>query len=196
MYSAAEYANLKRKYGSCASWAIWDIHNQHDTIIIDENVGQLSSNYVFVGLNISKQLNDVPWVNFRSGRHDRKLKYACNDTVLRGSYLTDLFKGIAEPKAFKISGILSDEILQRHVTFFHEEMRDIKLHVGSTLIILGDTARRYFDNYFRTQEHRVAYYCHYSYSGMTDRRWTEGLWQKLGIEQNFDSIVQKYNRSR
>ena len=109
MYSTSEYTYLKEKYGGYASWAIWDYQNQRDTFVIDKNVAQLSSWYVFAALNISKELRDEPWANFRFGKHDRKLKYACNDTALRGAYLTDLFKGIPEPKAFRISSILTLE---------------------------------------------------------------------------------------
>jgi hypothetical protein len=58
MYSLEEYTFLKEKYARVASWAIWDSRNQHDTTIIDKNVAQLSSRYVFAALNVSKDLKD------------------------------------------------------------------------------------------------------------------------------------------
>jgi hypothetical protein len=196
MYSNAEYTYLKEKYGGCASWAIWDVQNQRDTAIIDKYVDQLSARHVFVALNISKQLTNEPWTNFRSGRHDRKLKYACNDTMLRGSYLTDLFKGIPEPRAFKIKGMLTPDTIQKHVEFFVEEMKNVKLSEDSAFVILGDMAHRYFDQYFQqTYKNKIIYYCHYSHYGVTDKEWTVGLWRTLNIDEEFESIVQKYKHA-
>jgi hypothetical protein len=195
MYSLEEYTFLKEKYARVASWAIWDSRNQHDTTIIDKNVAQLSSRYVFAALNVSKDLKDESWINFHAGRHDRKLKYACNDTILRGSYLTDLFKGIAEPKDFKIKSLLTSETIQEHVKAFNREMVDIKLSDDSTLIILGGMARRYFDIHFRRgYRNKIIFHAHYSDYKLSDKQWTEDLWSKLNIVQDFDSIVQKYQR--
>jgi hypothetical protein len=159
-------------------------------------ISHLNSNYAFVALNVSNQLKDMPWANFRFGRHDRKLKYACNDTALRGSYLTDLFKGIAEPVAVRLKDILSPEVIRSHVSVFEKELEDIKLHSDSTLIVLGDAARRYFEEHFNKKNRRAEYYCHYSYTGLTDKQWIEGLWRQLGIEADFDAIAVKYKMFR
>ena len=192
MYSREEYENLKAKYGEYASWAIWNEKDERDTSVIDECFAQLSSRYVFVGLNISAPLRDSSWANFRGGRHDRKLKYACNDTPLRGSYLTDLFKGIPEAKSFKVKGLLTHDIIQENVSFFQNEMDDIELGKESVLILLGDLTTRYFDEHFRKLfSNPTISYRHYSSYG-TDHEWVEGLWNELGIDGNFDSLVSKY----
>ncbi len=193
MYSLEEYENLKTKYGSYASWAIWDENDQKDTSVIDRYFDQLSPRYVFVGLNISAPLRDASWSNFHAGRHDRKLKYACNDTVLRGSFLTDLFKGIPEAKSFRVNGMLTNDIIKENVSFFEQEMRDIKLKTESTLVILGGMASRYFDDYFKHLfNNEVIKYRHYSSYG-TDREWVEGLWNQLDIKQDFDPVIKRYH---
>jgi hypothetical protein len=33
-------------------------------------------------------------------------------------------------------------------------------------------------------------------AGMTDKQWTEGLWRKLNIVQDFDLIAQRYKHGR
>ena len=103
MYTTNEYEKLSMEYGPCSSWAIWDENDQNDTSVIDESVAQLNTRYVFVGLNISKDLKKPSWSNFHGGQHDRKLMYACNnDTKLRGSYLTDIFKYHANANAREV----------------------------------------------------------------------------------------------
>ncbi len=191
MYSREKYENLKAKYGEYASWAIWNEKDERDTSVIDASFEQLSPHYVFIGLNISAPLRDSSWANFRGGRHDRKLKYACNNTALRGSYLTDLFKGIPEAKSFKVKGMLTNDIIQENVSFFQNEMDDIGLDKESVLILLGDLATRYFDEHFRKLfTNSTISYRHYSSYG-TDRDWVEGLWNQLDVDGDFDSIKLK-----
>jgi hypothetical protein len=67
---------------------------------------------------------------------------------------------------------------------------------SSTLIVLGDAARRYFEEHFNKKNRRAEYYCHYSYTGLTDKQWIEGLWRQLGIEADFDAIAVKYKMFR
>ncbi|MEX0931586.1 MAG: hypothetical protein WDZ88_02435 [Candidatus Paceibacterota bacterium] len=194
MYSQEEYKYLKAKYGPYASWAIWDKDNEKNTSIIDRCFDQLSPKHVFIGLNISAPLRDYSWANFRGGRHDRKLKYACNDTDLRGSYLTDLFKGVPEAKSFKVKGMLNDNIIKENVSFFQDEMNDIGLTKESILVLLGDLATQYFDEYFQKLfDNPIISYRHYSSYG-TDRDWVEGLWKELDINGDVESIIGKYRR--
>lgn len=95
MYKRDEYEELKRKYGSYGSWAVWRHRHESDTSVIDEHVEELHPRFIFLGLNVSQSLGSAAWVNFHGGKHARKLKYALNDTKLRGSYLTDIFGFVA-----------------------------------------------------------------------------------------------------
>jgi hypothetical protein len=196
MFSAEEYDKLVLKYGSFASWAIWDYKDGCDPSIISQNIDQLHSRYVLLGLNISRSLSDKPWSNFHSNDHARKLKYACNDNLLRGSYITDIFKGIVQPKSSKFNNLLTDRIIEQSVRFFHQEMRDIKITDDSLFIIFGrpgSLISRYFTRYFnRDYQNRIVYYYHYSYYRLTDKEWVEGFWKEMYINQNYDQTRARY----
>lgn len=187
MYTDDKYDVLKAKYGSYASWAIWDEATRHDTTIIDANVTELHSRYVFLGLNISKPLLDMHWANFHGGKNDRKLMYACNDTTLRGSYLTDLFKGIPEAKSAKLYAYIKQnpDILAENVRIFKEEMIDIEVGESTVFIVLGKGVLPLYLEFFGKEfKNRYVCYPHYASHG-TDKDWVEGLWNELGIKKSF-----------
>ncbi len=196
MYTIDEYNELKTKYGAYSSWAIWDYQKESDTSIIDKNYVELSTDYILLGLNISATLGKKLWVNFHGGKHDRKLKYACNDTKLRGSYLTDLFKGLPEAKSNKLKDKLTDEIINENVKIFNQEMEDVKIHSKSQFIVLGtqdSQIAKVFNKYFNHKyRNPIIYHYHYSFYGITDEIWVQGLWRKLGIDADYKSILNKY----
>lgn len=191
-----EYKKIKEKYGFCSSWAIWDENEESNTSVIDDNFSQLNSNHIFVALNISGPLAKKPWLNFHGGKHDRKIKYACNDTILRGSYITDLFKEIEESKSGNLKKSLTEEVIKKNVDYFFQEMKDVGINLNSKFIIFGNKSSfigQCFDKYFKRYfENEVVYYCHYSYYGISDKKWVEGLWRELKINADFDLIVKKY----
>lgn len=98
VYSSEAYKNLIKKYASFASWAIWDDKNKGDTSIIEKNLNSLHSKFILLALNFSVELYKSTWKNwsnFHFGLSNvRKLKFACNDNKIRGSYMTDLFKNM------------------------------------------------------------------------------------------------------
>lgn len=195
MYSLNEYNKLVLKYGSYASWAIWDYENESDSSIIEQNINKLHSRFVLIGLNISKSLKKQPWVNFHGGRHDRKLKYACNNTKLYGSYITDIFKDLPESNSNNIKNFLTDNIIKDSINFFNKEMIDVRANNNTQFIIFGmpnSFLARCFNTYFKQHKNRIIYYYHYSYYGITDKKWVQGIWKKLGINQNYDLIVNRY----
>lgn len=197
MYTMEEYDYLENKYGSCASWAVWNHKDEKDTSIISQQISQLHSKFVLVGLNIARPLENESWLNFHGGSiHDRKIKYACNDNKLRGSYITDLFKGIVEVNSSKFMKNLTDKMIRDNTDYFNQEMRDIKISEKSEFIIFGtprSILAQCFQNYFsQNYNNRVTYHYHYAYYRITDKKWTEGLWNKLDIQQNFELTVNKY----
>ena len=182
-----EYNELKEKYGSCSSWAIWNENDPKDTSVIDKNIAQLNTNYVFVGLNISRDLKKPLWSNFHGGKHDRKLMYACNRTKLRGCYITDLFKDIPTTKECCLKALVGwdPNILKKNIKSFGEEMKDIGVNEDTVFIVLGNAAKEYFIKYFQDgHKKEPVYHCHYS-SRVKDEVWVNGLWEKLGINGIF-----------
>lgn len=199
MYSLEKFEQLRKEYGGFASWAVWrhGRENKADTSCILENLHILHSRYVFVGLNISKAL-DRDWQNFHGGKHDRKLQYALNDTELRGSYLTDMYKNIVEPKSVMLHKYIESlpDLLQSNVETFRREMRDIEIMEDSVFVILSadkSKTAKHFNKYFRPHfpSNRVIFHRHYSYL-MKDRLWVESIWRMLDIRANFDSVISKY----
>lgn len=185
MYSSDEYKKLTLKYGSVSSWAIWNYDNAYDTSIIDQQYDKLHSKFVLLGLNVSRILDSGHWSNFHDNTHARKLKYACNDTKLRGSYITDIFKGIDEPSSAKLEESLTGKIISKNVYTFKQEMRDIKLRDDSQFIIFGNLTGKYFDKYFASDyKNKIICVRHYSSRG-TDQEWINGFWEKLNIKQNW-----------
>ena len=107
------YNNIKEKYGYISSFAIW--HNQinqknrsgMEDILFFENINddllkKLNTNFVIVGLNISKKIPRC-FGNFHSNykySNDYKIRYALENTIFWGSYMTDIIKDFEE----KISG--------------------------------------------------------------------------------------------
>jgi len=196
MYDDREYKSLALKYGQFSSWAIWDYNDKADASIINQNIDQLHSRFIFLGLNISRPLTNNLWTNFHGGTHDRKLKYVCNDSKLRGSYMTDIFKGISEAKSNKFKHLLTEKIIRKNVDLFNQEMKDIKINNKTQFIILGSLTSKYFNKYFKQgYKNNIVYHSHYSYYGIKDREWVKGLWKKLKINKNFDLTVKKYKQT-
>lgn len=192
MYSFDEYKNLDSNYGSFASWAIWDYKQPNDTSVIDQFRDQLNSRYVLLGLNMSRLLNRPAWFNFHDNTHARKIKFACNDTELRGSYMTDLFKDMIDSNSNNFKKSVTKEEIDRNVKLFNHEMIDIRINNDTQFIIFGALTLQYFDEYFKQgYKNRVILQRHYSSRG-TDKEWVESFWKKLNINQNYDLTIKKY----
>ena len=103
-FTQIEFERLTEKHGAYGGWAIWNYtrnrREENSVKPIDENLIHLNNKYIIIGLNISSPVET--WTNFRGGKHDRKLKYAFNNTKVRGSYMTDLFKGIVNSKSTEL----------------------------------------------------------------------------------------------
>jgi hypothetical protein len=170
-----------------------------DTSCIEQHMDILHSRYVFLGLNISKPLAGV-WKNFHGGKHDRKLLYAINDTKLRGSYLTDMYKNIVEPKSNQLHKFIESQpdLLRANVDTFRNEMSDIGVKEDTVFVVLSAERSRtalHFIQYFKPHfpNNPVIFHRHYSYL-MKDRDWVESFWNTLGINADFNSIIKKYKK--
>jgi hypothetical protein len=197
MYNNEEYNILASKYGSFASWAIWDYKNQSDASIIGENRGSLHSKFVLLALNFSQGLIKQTWGNFHYGPSNvRKIKFACDDNKLRGSYMTDLFKNMVEKNSAKVKNLLDEDLIKRNVDLFNQEMQDIKIDNDSTFVVWGVPSSElalYFNKYFKQDyKNPIIYHTHYSYYGISDREWVTSLWGKLNIHQDYEVTVEKF----
>ncbi len=194
-----EFEELTEKHGAWASWAIWECEKsrirEKSTDIIYLNIEVLNVRNVIIGLNISKEVE--VWGNFRGGKHDRKLKYAFNDTAVRGAYMTDLFRikmkdstNLAKQLAIK------PKLIQGNVLRFVDEMRDLKITAETRFILMGkedSILGRFYRNEFQKhfKDNPVTYHRHYSSRG-TDKAWVESMLKCLNIYSDFEVILLKY----
>lgn len=187
------------EHGKWASWAIWEYGksriSEKSIGVILSNIEDLNVRNVVIGLNISKPVE--LWGNFRGGKHDRKLKYAFNDTAIRGAYMTDLFR-IQTEKSTNLAQELriKQELIPENVLRFVDEMRDLKITpetrfilMGAEESILGKYYRKEFQKHFK--ENPVVYHRHYSSRG-TDKAWVESMRKRLNINGEFEEILLKY----
>ena len=169
MIKLETYKKLEKKYGRCASWAIWKgpkpnapaSNTKCLSFFNDENIcDKLNSKYVFVGLNKSKTHNDFknePWRNFHSTepqQRDFKLRYALMGTKFWGSYLTDIIKKCdgdskksEETKSEKVISYLKKhpEVIDENIELFKEEL-NILSNEKPILIAIGKDTYRIIEN--------------------------------------------------
>ena len=195
MISESKFLEIRNKYGEFASWAIWNTDNESDTKIFDQNIQKLHTNWVLIGLNISKPVRI--WGNFRGGKHDRKIKYAFSNTSIFGAYMTDLIKK-SEISANKIlKGIETGDIdLSIQIITFVEELKCVGVNENTKFIIFGATARTVYDEYYAKYfpSNKVYYLKHYSGRG-TDKDWVENIWNRLSFNLNFETEKLKYSHN-
>lgn len=117
-----------------SSWAVWapagttvksnigitDFFNDADLLSL------LNSEYMFVGLNASRQVTG-PWSNFHSdhkNQNDFKLRFAFQETRFWGSYLTDIFKGdgTIETNSSKFLDSITDEMIIKAIGDLRKEI--------------------------------------------------------------------------
>jgi hypothetical protein len=197
MYSLSELEKIRDEFGKFSSWALWNFQNEGDVEIIENNRESLHSNYVIIGLNISKKVET--WKNFREGIHDRKVKYAFNSVKhIRGAYMTDLIKEVQVDSSVLLNKINNGEIeVKNHVDHLIKEFQAIKITTNSKFIIFGNVARELYDEYFEKHfpENKVYYLKHYSARGEA-KKWVENVWKRLNItDLVFENERVKYKTS-
>ena len=145
------YEELKSKYGKCSSWAVWADQgerpksNTSDLSIFDSDdvVNELNSDYVFVGLNVSRDDCKEDWSNFHSPspfQNDYKLRYAFKGTPFWGSYMTDVIKGYSDPDSKSVESILkSRDRVRRNIECLNKEL---DLLGRPKIFAFGNTAYR------------------------------------------------------
>jgi hypothetical protein len=117
---------IKERYGHQSSWAVWNEKVKDLSIFDNLNDIRTTNKFVLVGLNISKKI-DSPFGNFHSGKNDYKLRYALENTILWGSYMTDIIKDYEQKISGKVMKYLKDnpDFLQDNIDSFKNELDDI-----------------------------------------------------------------------
>lgn len=149
-----KFQKIKDKYEYWSSWAVWaeqdgpDKSNVGNLDIFDLNKNSklldiLNSNVIFVGLNISRQV-EHPFANFHDSNtksQDFKLRYAVKDTPAWGGYMTDIIKGYEEVESVKLKSYLKNNVdfEKENINLFSKELSDIGAE-NPVLIALGGDA--------------------------------------------------------
>ena len=151
-YPKGRFQDIRKKYGSVASWAVWapriDTPKSgiSDLTIFKEGhpgdiLGTIHTEFLLVALNFSRTPEKAKWANFHSSNPyatDYKLRYALEGTPLWGSYITDLIKNLVEVKGSKvIDRIRADpEILTKNIKSLRKEI-DYVSDGKPTLVAIG-----------------------------------------------------------
>lgn len=131
---------IKNKYGNMASFALWkkiDEQKKPKDGVGDtehfENLKEkdINRNIILVGLNISgKGFINNPFENFHNSKstsQDYKIRFAIQDTIFSGAYMTDIIKDHEEVMSGKVMKYLNKNpnIKKENIESFEIELKDI-----------------------------------------------------------------------
>ena len=142
MLCISQFEKIKEKYGSVASWAVWDTFGEKpksnignmDVFEISKNnnlLQTLKPNVVMVGLNFSREVKfEKPFMNFHDSSpfaNDFKIRYAFHGTSLYGAYMTDIIKNLEMKSSKDVLTHLeiNPHVTQENITAFRRELLDI-----------------------------------------------------------------------
>ena len=143
----ATFNTIKQKYSSVCSFAIWNKQedkpksNMNDTSVIFKNLSKLKTNFILVGLNISKKL-DKPFSNFHCEKgNDYKIRYGIKGTIFEGAYMTDIIKDFEEKLSGKVMKYLrtNKDFEKKNVKLFEQELLDLQTTNPIIIAFGGDT---------------------------------------------------------
>ena len=139
------YEEIKIKYGHVSSWAIWQKRDSTKkekfgmgdvSFFNNIDTEKLNPNIILVGLNISRKIKK-PFANFHPEHltaHDYKIRYALENTIFSGSYMTDIIKDFEEVVSGKLMKYLREnpKFEKENIELFEKELNDI----GSSKLII------------------------------------------------------------
>ncbi len=143
MITRTLYDKIRGKYGSSASWAVWEpqgdkpksnmgVQNVFNFEFNPSLLDTLRNDIVMVGLNFSRELKDpLPFTNFHDESpyaNDFKIRYAFWDTPYYGAYMTDVLKHLVILDAPKVRDYIkkNPNVLHRHIRAFEEELEEVE----------------------------------------------------------------------
>lgn len=165
MIDRDHYLKIAKKYGDYASWAIWaDADSQPksnvgDLTIFDLKINKnlleyLNPNFVMVGLNISRRIENT-FGNFHDKRpqsQDYKIRYAFKDSKLHGAYMTDIIKDFEQVISGNVISFLKSnpEFEIQNIDLFEQELLDIKSK-NPIIIAFGNHAFTILNKHFKNK---------------------------------------------
>ena len=183
-----KFNHIKNKWGAYASWTMWQdvkpweapkAHMGDLSIFDDEDtlLDIVHTDIVFVALNAAdRDVADRPFSMFHDTSpraNDYKMRYAFKDTVLWGSYITDLFHNLRETDSNKVSRHLAvnPDFLKTQLDRFKQELADIAEpgYPKPILVALGGTVKGLLDIHLRPAGYNVLSIDHYSLTGTKTR---------------------------
>jgi len=180
MITREKFNLIKDKYAFCSSWAIWADEdgkpksNVGDLTVLDPDInkdllGQLNTEVVLVGLNISRGDIKYPFANFHDSRSvatDFKIRFALRDSPVWGGYMTDIIKDFEQKISGKVISYLKNNksFEEENVQVFRQELVDIGAK-NPSLIAFGNDSYRILNRYLK-DEFRILKIPHYAnYTG-------------------------------
>jgi hypothetical protein len=176
MIDQTKFEFIKKKYGHCASWAIWadagkkpkDNVGDLNIFDINHNAGlfqQLNPDIIFVGLNISRGRMVNPLANFHDARpvaQDFKIRYALSGSPFWGAYITDIIKDFDQKASGKVMSYLrtNQPFEKENIRLFRQEIDDLGSQ-NPVLIAFGGDVHTILTRNF-TNEYRILKIPHYS----------------------------------
>ena len=167
------YEKIKSEYGHRGSWAIWQKRDEtkkakfgmEDISFFDNPESlKLNPNIILCGLNISQKI-ETPFSNFHpnhSTAHDYKIRYAVEDSIFVGAYMTDVIKDFEEICSGKVMSYLrkNPKFERENIDSFEEELKCI----GATnpcIITFGNDCFKILNKHFKNK-YKIFKVSHYS----------------------------------
>ena len=166
-----KFNSIKLNYGHCASWAVWnkkdvkECSNLSDLSIFEDFKNlKLKNNFILVGLTISGKI-EKNFGNFHSNNpytKDYKIRYSLENTLLYGSYMTDIIKDFEEKVSSKLNVFLRNnlEFEKENIKFFEKELDFIECK-NPILIAFGNSCFELLNKYFKNK-YKIFKVSHYS----------------------------------
>ena len=170
-----KFTEIKNKYGSMSSWAIWK--EQDDTIKsgisdisffenpTDITLNILNPNIILVGLNISQHIPKL-FNNFHSDytfAQDYKIRYAIKNTMFYGAYMTDIIKDFEEKVAGNLMKYLNKNksFEKDNIQKFEEELSFIGSFNPIIIAFGNDSYKILSRNFKKYKIYKVSHYSLY-----------------------------------
>lgn len=156
MISRALYDKVEARYGSVASWAVWEPQGDrpksnmgaHNVFNLEKNrtlLDTLRNDTVMLGLNLSREVKAArTFSNFHDESphaNDFKIRYAFEGTPYYGSYMTDVLKNLVIPDSQDVRRYLSNNpaLVEPHIAALVAEFADLECE-RPTLLAFGRDA--------------------------------------------------------
>lgn len=173
------FHRIKQRYGRSSSFAVWSCADADNSQGVDdlslfdinnstETLESLKTEYILLGLNISRSVIASDFANFHDGRRyskDYKLRFALRGSPLWGSYMTDVFKDIemVDSADFERYMRAHPEIEKAQIEELRAEISEVTGQTTPKLFGLGSAATKYLRKHFSNdfEVYQLMHYSHY-----------------------------------